>query len=336
MPSKDGSWMVRDGPYQDHTNRLCASDHRLGQPDDKLLKLGISWENRQVKIRAIEFGNAQDDQILLSPILGPDSLARCLARERPDGRAPRTAYVFEGMNRDVATVLGDHFHMHSSMFISYERTVDTTPSNEGSYSMLATSLATQTYLCMPYRELVTLPREPVGHFSLRCSATGRSVGITRVNGKFDTVGMVRHKCIIWNRTRQDGWECRHWVFQFVLDKHILTSIPGIVICDPPLRNVMVTDEGPSKGCIFPASAKPPGGYLDFIPADVQAKTLQGPPRTSMADDLCFYLTTRSALPGLTWETPEIVASFAKKITASLYTRHFDHLRKTVIRSQLLM
>ncbi|KAH7151918.1 hypothetical protein B0J13DRAFT_547140 [Dactylonectria estremocensis] len=317
MPSKDRPWIARDGPYQDLTNGLCMSDPRLSQPDVKLLELGISWENRDVKIRAIEFGKAQDDQILLSPISGPDALARCLARERPDGKARRTAYIFEGMNRDVATVLGDHFQMHPSMFIIYERTANAASRSEGSYSMLATSLATQTYLCMSYRELVTLPSELLGYFSFRCSATGRDVSITRVNGKFDPVAMVRRKCIVWNRTRQDGWDC-------------------IVICDPPLRNVTVTDKGPTRGCSFPACAKPTRGYVDFLPADIQAKTLQGPPRTSMADDMCFYLATHSTLPGLTWETPEIVAIFAKKIIASLYARHFDHLRTTVIRSQLPM
>jgi hypothetical protein len=190
---------------------------------------------------------------------------------------------------------------------------------------------------MPYPELAALPRDLIGYFGLRCSATGRNVSVTRVNGKFDAVGMVRRKCIIWNKTKQDGWECRHWIFEIVLERFLLTSIPGIVICDPPLHNVTVTNEGPTRGCIFPVDTKPSGeGYLDFLPADVQAKTLQGPPRTSLADDLCFYLTTHSALPGLTWETPEIVAIFAKKIIASLYVRHFDHLRKTVGRSQLLM
>ncbi|KAH7175973.1 hypothetical protein EDB81DRAFT_634869 [Dactylonectria macrodidyma] len=270
------------------------SDPRLSQPDVKLLELGISWENRDVKIRAIEFGKAQDDQILLSPISGPDALARCLARERPDGKARRTAYIFEGMNRDVATVLGDHFQMHPSMFIIYERTANAASRSEGSYSMLATSLAIQTYLCMSYRELVTLPNELLGYFSLRCSATGRDVSITR-----------------------DGWD-------------------SIVICDPPLRNVTVTDKGPTRGCSFPAYAKPTRGYIDFLLADIQAKTLQGLPRTSMADDMCFYLATHSTLASLTWETPEVVAIFAKKIIASLYARHFDHLRTTVIWSQLPM
>jgi Mg2+ and Co2+ transporter CorA len=52
--------------------------------------------------------------------------------------------------------------------------------------------------------------------------------------------------------------------------------------------------------------------------------------------LCFYLENYLTLPGLTPETPDLVLLFARKIVASLYSRHLDHVHQAVIRSQVPM
>ncbi|KAF4998941.1 hypothetical protein FDECE_11655 [Fusarium decemcellulare] len=292
MSPQDPSWIAWDGPYQDQINGLCASDPRLSQPDTRNPKYCISWETRQVNIRTIEFGFDQSDETLLSPVAGPDSLAKRLARERAVDKPRRTAYIFEGMNRDVATVLGNHFRMDPSLFTNYERTANCASTNDGSYSALATSLATQSYLSLPYRDLFALPSGLLGYFRLGCSHTGRG-------------GLY-------------------------LPRNYL----GIVICDPPLRNVMIKDEGPTEGQIVPVSLKPiGGGYIDFLPADTESKAKRGPPRTGIADDLCFYLTNHSRVPGLTWDSPGNVAIFVKKIIVSHYSRHLDQLRRIIMQSQ---
>lgn len=106
---------------------------------------------------------------------------------------------------------------------------------------------------------------------------------------------------------------------------------GIIFCDPPLRRVRILDEGPMKGHEYSMPPGPPGdGYIDFVPLETQEKCRRGPPRTSMADDLCFYLTTHGGLVDTGMATPDSVSFFLKKIVASHYTKHFDFLRKKVM------
>lgn len=111
------------------------------------------------------------------------------------------------MNKDVATVLGNHFLIDPSFFIEYHRTANTVSKNARCNETLATSLATQPYISLPYRDLVALPRELIGYFGLNCSATRRKIEITRFNGEFDSVAYARRKCLIWSNVRDDGWDC---------------------------------------------------------------------------------------------------------------------------------
>lgn len=79
-----------------------------------------------------------------------------------------------------------------------------------------------------------------------------------------------------------------------------------------------------------------GGYVDFIPHDAarQTTSLGGPPRSSMADDLCFYLRNHEAIVGI--DTPEAVELLVKKIVASHYMQHLDYITMIVSHSQWVM
>ena len=66
--------------------------------------------------------------------------------------------------------------------------------------------------------------------------------------------------------------------------------------------------------------------MDFVPMDVQTATRRGPPRTCLADDLAFYLSTHSNLVE-EMTPPDAVAFFAKKIVASHYTQGVDYFRR---------
>jgi hypothetical protein len=98
---------------------------------------------------------------------------------------------------------------------------------------------------------------------------------------------------------------------------------GIVICDPPADTSTAGD------------GKRPDGYVDFVPVDVQASTRRGPPRTCLADDLAFYLTTHGNLVD-NIASPDAVILFAKKIIASHYTQVFDYFRRNLREVQRFM
>lgn len=104
---------------------------------------------------------------------------------------------------------------------------------------------------------------------------------------------------------------------------------GILFCDPPLRKIIILDDGPMKGQELAAPPHPPGdGYIDFFPLEIQEKCRAGPPRTSIADDMRFYLTKYHEYVGV--DNPDSAPFFLKKIIASHYTKHFDFMRKNIM------
>ena len=72
------------------------------------------------------------------------------------------------------------------------------------------------------------------------------------------------------------------------------------------------------------------GYIDFMPHSVQMATLSGPPRTSMLDDLCFYLQQHSSQLSSSSSSlgagSNAAAVFAKKIVAAHYLQLFNFVR----------
>ncbi|KAH7378558.1 hypothetical protein BKA64DRAFT_585538, partial [Cadophora sp. MPI-SDFR-AT-0126] len=128
-------------------------------------------------------------------------------------------------------------------------------------------------------------------------ATGRQVGITRLNGTYEQEVIVRRKCSLWSRTNHnDGWDV-------------------VILTDPPVREVTHTRGlQVSHMCSTPFQ----GGYLDFIPLAFPLPDMRtGPPRTSMHDDLIYYWKTHySAFESLS--SPRVAALFPQKITASHY------------------
>jgi len=192
--SRNGSWLVEEGPYQRRVKRLSRSDPGLRQPDEKLKKFEIPWEDRAVRIWTVE---SIDGTVQRRSIPDPQGLADDLQLSVPERISRRSIYMFEGMNRKVATILGNNFNMHPSVFLDYLRVWHFTPVSVGS-TKLASSLVMQRHVCMAYPELVALPETVKGNFKIKCEDTGRHVGVTRTKGKFDNVGMIRRKCVIWN------------------------------------------------------------------------------------------------------------------------------------------
>lgn len=70
-----------------------------------------------------------------------------------------------------------------------------------------------------------------------------------------------------------------------------------------------------------------GGYLDFVPEQAQLTALSGPPRTSLASDLIFYLTTHAPLVDIS--APSSVSSLVQKIVASQLLIQTEHVRSAL-------
>lgn len=211
MIPKDGSWIAPPGKYQDLTKELCGSDPRLRQPDTKTLSHGIEWSGRHARAILIEFIDGSDLGAPPHVFSDGEKLREHICRLKNEKKHRSNAvYILEGLNRDFVGVMGPHFDVHPSMFLEYERITHQPKHNRGHSSLLASCLATRSYLYMNYEELVLLPDEVRGKHGLRCADTGRNIYVTRVNGEFSSTGMVHRKCIFWNRTRpaDDAWDCK--------------------------------------------------------------------------------------------------------------------------------
>lgn len=111
----------------------------------------------------------------------------------------------------------------------------------------------------------------------------------------------------------------------------LTSSPVVLLTDPPLRAAQIK-RGVPDILIKPAPLQ--GGYVDFIPHDVQSRMPFGPPRSSMMDDISFYLTHHAAT--FHFDTPDAVKLMVMKIVASHYMQHVEFINGIVSHAQWTM
>lgn len=133
------------------------------------------------------------------------------------------------------------------------------------------------------------------------------------------------------------------------------SKPGLILCDPPVRRVRTGEEYRDE---YAVKTKPyQGGYVDFVPHPPATQQLsgrgpsfQGPPRTSMLDDLAFYLREHAGPlvlspgdgsdddndndnGGVAADPDAVVGSFVRKLVASHYLRQAEHLRAVLSQNQ---
>ncbi|TPX07376.1 uncharacterized protein E0L32_002154 [Thyridium curvatum] len=108
----------------------------------------------------------------------------------------------------------------------------------------------------------------------------------------------------------------------------------LIITDPPLQVVRLAPDEKTNTVVPIALTHFQGGYLDFMPHEMQMRTQSGPPRTSMLDDICFYIRTYANL--INTGTPEGILLFAKKIVASHYLQHAQFMRSIISTTQFHM
>lgn len=105
---------------------------------------------------------------------------------------------------------------------------------------------------------------------------------------------------------------------------VLTCSQGLVICDPPVTKVRA-GEG---GATFVKARPYQGGYVDFMPQARGGAKGAGPPRTAMLNDLVYYLRTEAQHVDLA-RAETSVGVFVRKLIASHYLKHSEHLRATL-------
>jgi hypothetical protein len=231
---RDGAWLAADGPYQDFVASLCGTDPRLRHRDPKAENQKISWTETESRIAVLEFGldtklshHAQfQDEHELGSYLSKDNQTEVTDTTGADDDSlesdhasapPRSKYrvfIAEGLNPRLVALLGKHFSLHPSMFLDHERVSVMSGKGDGesdSFS-LPSAMQNRSHMVLKYFEPTVFNETPTT-FRLVCGSTGRHIGVSRAYGNFLDVGIVRRKCSIWSKMRDDdgGWDskCRY-------------------------------------------------------------------------------------------------------------------------------
>ncbi|KAK4181717.1 hypothetical protein QBC36DRAFT_40092 [Triangularia setosa] len=305
------SWLADCPHYQNVIESLASSEPRLRRRDPRIELKNIPWPFKNTRIAVLEsqsaglpftrkpyrYSDPEKFRLLLSdktPASGPDG---------------RRIIIMEGQASAYIGTLGTHFGIHPAFFVDHER--DNAPeafkSNDAYYN-ISLPCVQKEHVTMRYYQLISLPGDLQSNFRVFCAETGRTVTTTRILGKFADTVCLHRKCSIWRRPREGGtgWDC-------------------IVITDPPLRFVGTSYEALKPIPVSPITRFHQGGYPDFVPHQRQMRlSCGGPPRTTLLDDLCFYLHYHCDL--FDSNGIDLVLSLAQKIVASHYRQHVGFLQ----------
>lgn len=311
-------WIAAEGPYRDYVMSLQGADPRLRQRDPKAKSQNTPWLDAQTRVVVLDleadstafsepryFTGAQSqalEDFLATDPAPPSGSETRVSKER------RRVVILEGLSPTFIALLGQHFGLHPSIFVEHERVLvmNMNAGGESDGLPLPSALRLRDHMVMKYHEPMELDPVP-SSFRLSCGSSGRHIATSRFNGVFSQVGIVRRKCSWWSKTEEDGrgWEC-------------------LVICDPPVTKVR-TGEGEAT---FVKARPYQGGYVDFMP-QVRGGTMgAGPPRTAMLNDLVYYLRTEAQHVDLA-RAETSVGVFVRKMIASHYLKHSEHLRATL-------
>jgi hypothetical protein len=325
--SRDVSWLVAEGPYQDQANALCGRDPRLRRRDPKAVAQKTPWPDAKAWATVLEMDaeNKSADAVQRREFLDAKDLDLHLDNhDLGSARGKGRVIILEGINPKFIAVLGRHFKMHPSIFVEHERVVVMNRNAHGESDGMPLPSVTRSrdHRTLKYYEPLEFSSMAPTSFRWVCGTTGRHIGVSRLDGRLTPVGVVRRKCSVWSRMRAaangGGWDC-------------------VVICDPPVTSVRT---GVDYRDSFNVTTKPyQGGYVDFIPQEeydnhrvsgnnINSKESTGPPRTSMMDDLVYYLAQHAGL--LHCARPDTsVGLVVNKIIASHYLKHYEHVRATL-------
>ncbi|KAI0886841.1 uncharacterized protein GGS22DRAFT_199174 [Annulohypoxylon maeteangense] len=256
--SASGHWLSGHGAYSELTKSQCSSDPRLRIPDPICVERKTMWPDMPMRVRLLGHCESQNF-VVKGELTNPDALQRFLdSQTRVSGQ--KMVYLVESFDPRIVEVLGNHFQLHPSLFVEHAKV-------KADIVLLPSSLSTRDHITLRYFEPVEIYQGVPG-FHQHCHTTGRHIKGTRSGDKILPVGILRRKCSVWNR-------------------NINGISDTIVLCDPKVTHLGTFGDQepiPINTCPFQ------GGYVNFIPEKDQLKTSIGPPRTSMLEDLTFYLT----------------------------------------------
>lgn len=302
---------------------LCSNDPRLkhsalaaiipSSPKPAAEENWAPWCQAKPRVLALHLG--ADGSFSTPPVEYTDvsTLQNGLSKQNSNTEtlspSSGSVYLVEGLSGEMINVLGSHFQLHRSVFMDHERLVaceGRLTGETGGLPFLPSAVAGRQHVSLKYHEPMVFSEPPQG-FRRLCDTSGRHIAVTRLMGKFSDMGVSRRKCVFWGMTTAETWTC-------------------LIICDPPIRRVIVDPY--SKHAAIKVDTSPcRGGYLDFVPLSDQLRVQAGPPRTSLLDDLLFYLQNHVSV--YLTQGPKPIRVFVEKLIASHFLTLVEFLQANV-------
>jgi hypothetical protein len=186
--------------------RLQRSSLDITAPSHPSYSTWKPWTLAKTKVIAL---HVAPDNSIGAPIEYTDAVALethlFQVAERADSTS-RYVYLLEGLSRDFVEVFGHHFSLHPSLFTDHERLVPCQgrmTGENGGLPILPSGLMDKDHVAFKYHEPLSLSKCPPG-FRCVCETSGRHIAITRLMGKFSSIGTARRKCTFWSKTTTAG------------------------------------------------------------------------------------------------------------------------------------
>ncbi|KAI9649519.1 hypothetical protein NHQ30_002097 [Ciborinia camelliae] len=312
--SSDLSWLCSEGPYLEFIKKLKSRNPSICKPDPKNQRIG----SRVGTSRSVVLNVCSDHTVQSQHFINISELkSHFKQRAEDDGKGKpnkiRRVYILEGLDPRFVEAYGSYFFMDPMFFARQERNTvwDMGDIQEGFSDTPSLPSLDNPEKCfrLKYREMRKFGSD-FNNWRMICGTSGSHIAGIGFQWKLDCVAAVERKCSFWFSDTFDGqgWD-------------------AVILCEPPVHKVY---HGKS---LFPQEIKSEifqGGYLDFIDLDDLARggldvDFDGPPRTCMFDDLCFYFERHSQLLfEMKGATPPLIASaFLKKIAEWRLSRQTD-------------
>lgn len=192
-------------PYHDDIRVLLNKYPNLRYPDNKRYEDYPFQQplNSRSRVACVEF--ARSNTISHQTFDSLPDLETFLTQEPPAGA--RRLFLLEELQPDYVTAVGHKLRIPPNVISRHRRKALWEYDHDAGNTPPLPSLNDRsTSFSFQYWELVFF-KDQLKDFYLRCADNERHIAVSRIDGRFDNVGIVQRKASFWSKpTRGDGWD----------------------------------------------------------------------------------------------------------------------------------
>ncbi|KIX07567.1 uncharacterized protein Z518_02220 [Rhinocladiella mackenziei CBS 650.93] len=308
-----------DRPYKRLVQSMRKSHPNLSNLDELLTR-----PSENGLAAAIQF---RDDQVSVERFTRSTDLDEFLKRH---AKGDRRLFLLQGLPSNYIEVLGPSFNIDPNFFArQIQSGILHTSKGVRDIPLLPSHPTSKESFCIRYHELREF-EDPIRDWELRVLDQARRISVTKWNGEFDGVGIVRKNASVWFRSKgENAWDGTFFYpnqFPIALRDfggtiNIDSACAAIILVDPPVGDQFYVGVENSN---LPSTLRNRlyrGGYVDFSPpvhGDISSYNAAnaGPTRASALEDLIYYYTKSQLAQSTDYSSPNAVTGVLKQYVAS--------------------